>query len=78
MYLIKLQLIMFRRKGQKMWLFEFNFDKCKVLHIELSNIQHSDYTLRNFKLTKSMQEKHLGVLTSDTLLWNDQIESCTS
>ena len=63
---------------EKMWLLEFNLDKCKVLHIELNNNQHLDYTLRNCKLTKSLLEKDMGVLTSDTLLWNDQIESCTS
>ena len=28
----------------KMWLLEFNLDKCKVLHIELNNNQHLDYT----------------------------------
>ena len=63
---------------EKMWLLEFNLDKCKVLHIELNNNQHLDYTLNNCKLIKSVQEKDLGVLTSGTLLWNDQIESCIS
>ena len=59
-------------------LLEFDLDKCKVLHIELNNNQHFDYSLRNCKLTKSVQEKYLVVLTSDTLLWNDQIKSCIS
>ena len=42
------------------------------------NNQRLDYTSNNDKLRKSVQEKDFGVLTSDTLLWNDQIESCLS
>ena len=49
-----------------------------LLHIELNNNQHLDYTLNNCVLKKTVQEKDLGVLTSGTLLWNEQIESCIS
>ena len=63
---------------EKMWLLEFNIDKCKVLHVELNSNQHLDYSLNNCILKKTGQEKDLGVLTSGTLLWNDQIESCIS
>ena len=57
---------------------EFNSDKCKVLHIDLNDNEHLDYVLNGKKLKKTEQEKDLGVLTSGTLLWNDQIESCIS
>ena len=40
--------------------------------------KHLDYVLNDKILKKSEQEKDLGVLTSGTLLWNDQIESCIS
>ena len=33
---------------EKIWLLEFNLDKCKVLHIEMNNNQHLDYTLKKF------------------------------
>ena len=39
---------------------------------------HLDYVLNGKQLKKTEQEKDLGVLTSGTLLWNDQIESCIS
>ena len=60
------------------WLLEFNSEKCKVLHIDLNDNEHLDYVLNGKQLKKTEQEKDLGVLTSGTLLWNDQIESCTS
>ena len=58
---------------ERKWLLEFNSEKCKVLHIDLN-----DYVLNGKQLKKTEQEKDLGVLTSGTLLWNDQIESCIS
>ena len=63
---------------ERKWLLEFNSDKCKVLHVELNDNEHLDYVLNGKKLKKTEQEKDLGVLTSGTLLWNDQIESCIS
>ena len=63
---------------ERKWLLEFNSDKCKVLHIDLNDNEHQDYVLNGKKLKKTEQEKDLGVLTSGTLLWNDQIESCIS
>ena len=58
------------------WLLRFNTDKCKVVHIDLNSNQRTDYTLNGNLLAKSVQEKDLGVLTSGTLLWNDQIDAC--
>ena len=63
---------------ERKWLLEFNTDKCKVLHIEFNDNEHLDYVLNDKILKKTEQEKDLGVLTSGTLLWNDQIESCVS
>ena len=61
-----------------MWLLEFNTKKCKVLHVELNDNNHENYILDDINLGKTVHEKDLGVLTSGTLLWNDQIESCIS
>ena len=58
---------------QRKWLLEFNSEKCKVLHIDLNDNEHLDYVLNGKQLKKTEQEKDLGVLTSGTLLWNDQI-----
>ena len=64
---------------ERKWLLEFNSDiKCKVLHEELNDNEHLDYVFNGKNLKKTEQEKDLGVLTSGTLLWNDQIESCIS
>ena len=46
--------------------------------MEVNDNSHLDYFLNGKKLDKSVQEKDLGVLTSGTLLWNDQIELCIS
>ena len=55
------------------WLLDFNYDKCKVLHTNI-NLNHGfEYMLNGNIIKVSDQEKDLGVLTSDTLLWTDQI-----
>ena len=53
-------------------------DKCKVLHLNFNGNQNLNYLLNGVEMKKSGQEKDLGVLTSRTLLWNDQINSCVS
>ena len=58
------------------WLLRFNTEKCKVVHIDLNSNPQTDYNLNGNLLAKSVQEKDLGVLTSGTLLWNDQIDAC--
>ena len=55
-------------KWEKKWLLEFNID----------GNQNLNYLLNGVEMKKSEQEKDLGVLTSGTLLWNDQINSCVS
>ena len=45
---------------------------------DLNDNEHLDYVLNGKQLKKTEQEKDLGVLTSGTLLLNDQIESCIS
>ena len=61
---------------EQLWLLKFNVDKCKVVHVKHNDNPHHDYFLDGLKLKESEQERDLGVLTSDTLLWNDQIKSC--
>ena len=63
---------------ERNWLLEFNTSKCKVMHLEFNDNEHLEYCLDDKILNKTVQEKDLGVLTSGTLLWNDQIESCVS
>ena len=63
---------------ERKWLLKFNTSKCKVLHLDLNDNEHLDYTLDGSVLKETVQEKDLGVLTSGTLLWNDQIECCVS
>ena len=60
------------------WLLDFNYDKCKVLHTDIIANKCFDYTLNDNYLTISEQEKDLGILTSNTLLWTDQISSSVS
>ena len=63
---------------ESIWLLEFNHDKCKVLHTNIISNPCHEYILDGERIKVSDQEKDLGVLTSDTLLWNDQINSCIS
>ena len=60
------------------WLLDFNYDKCKVLHSDIIANKCFDYTLNDSYLKISEQEKDLGILTSNTLLWTDQISSSVS
>ena len=63
---------------EKKWLLEFNMEKCKVMHIDINSNHNFRYWLNSSLLAESNLEKDLGVLTSDTLLWREQIESCIS
>ena len=63
---------------ERNWLLAFNTSKCKVMHLEFNDNEHLEYSLDDKILNKTVQEKDLGVLTSGTLLWNDQIGSCVS
>ena len=60
------------------WLLDFNYDRCKVSHTDIIANKCFDYTLNDNYLTISEQEKDLGILTSNTLLWTDQISSSVS
>ena len=60
------------------WLLDFNYNKCKVLYTDIIANKCFDYTLNDNYLTISEQEKDLGILTSNTLLWTDQISSSVS
>ena len=60
---------------EQLWLLSFNVDKCKVVHVKHNVNPNHKYYLNGLQLKESDQEKDLGVLTSDTLLWNVQIKS---
>ena len=60
---------------EKLWLLSFNVDKCKVLHVQHNKNPSYDYVLNGLRLSKTDQEKDLGVLTSDSPLWNDQMKA---
>ena len=57
------------------WLLKFNPSKCKVLHINLNNNPNLDYYIDGIKIAQSDQEKDLGVITSNSLLWIEQIKA---
>ena len=48
-----------------------SFESCKAKGFK-------DYVINGKQIKKTEQDKDLGALTSGTLLWNDQIESCLS
>ena len=49
-----------------LWQLHFNDSKCKVLHMENSNPSHC-YTMSNIPLTKTAEEKDLGVIMDNEL-----------
>ena len=55
----------------------FNYEKCKVLHIEHNGNPHND-VFNNIKLETTDKEKDLGILTSTTFKWDEQINACIS
>ncbi len=60
---------------EKIWLLRFNVSKCKVLHIDLNDNPYHEYFLNGTEIDVSEQEKDLGVITSTSLLWNEQIKT---
>ena len=46
-----------------------------MLHLDFNSNQHLSFVLNDTLMKTFKQEKDLGVLTSGTLLWNDQIVS---
>ena len=63
---------------ESIWLLDFKHDKCKVLHTNINSNPYNEYFLDGEILKVCEQEKDLGVLTSDTLLWTDHINSSIS
>ena len=50
----------------QLWQLHFNYSKCKVLHMGNSNPSHC-YTMSNIPLTKTTEEKDLGVIMDNEL-----------
>ena len=67
-------------KWENLWLLKFNPNKCKILHIDYNHNPNMSYTVDGVELqvSENNREKDLGVFTSNSLLWNDQITSSIS
>ena len=54
-----------------------NVGKCKILHIDINDNPGYSYAVDGIELAKceNDQEKDLGVITSTSLLWHDQIKA---
>ena len=65
---------------ENIWLLKFNPAKCKVLHVNVIDNPCRNYYIDGIALgtCESDQEKDLGVITSSSLLWTDQIKSSIS
>ena len=65
---------------EDIWLLKFNPSKCKVLHINVNENPDLSYSIDGTDLDacESDQEKDLGVITSSSLLWTDQIKASIS
>ena len=63
---------------ESIWLLQFNPSKCKVVHIDINNNPKNSYVLNGFNIDVSAHEKDLGVITHNSLLWNEQIRECVS
>ena len=58
------------------WGMQFNVDKCSSLHIGNNNINYS-YKMGDNNITKSNQQKDLGVIIDDKLKFNEQTIEAT-
>ena len=65
---------------ENIWLLKFNPTKCKVLHVNVIDNPSRSYFIDSIELEacNADQEKDLGVITSSSLLWTDQIKSSIS
>ena len=55
------------------WKMEFNVDKCKIMHLGLTNPKHT-YTMGGTNLAVTSEEKDLGVLIDDKLNFRSHIK----
>ena len=58
------------------WLLYFNPSKCKIMHIDYNSNPHNKYEFNGVELGTIEQEKDLGVLTSCTLKWDENMKAC--
>ena len=59
------------------WKMEFNVDKCKIMHLGSTNLKHT-YTMGGTNLAVTSEEKDLGVLIDDKLLFRSHIKGVVS
>ena len=60
---------------QNLWLLNFNPSKCKVLHINKNSNPLNRYYLDEVELKSVNTERDLGVLTSNSFTWNENINN---
>ena len=60
---------------QNLWLLNFNPSKCKVLHINKNSNPLNRYYLDEVELKSVNTELDLGVLTSNSFTWNENINN---
>ena len=60
------------QKWATKWKMAFNVDKCKIMHLGYGNNKH-DYSLGGETLTKSTEEKDLGILIDNDLKFSRHI-----
>ncbi len=63
---------------EQMWLLRFNPQKCKVMHLQHNDNPLNVYSFNDVILETIEEEKDLGVLTSSSLNWTEQIKACIS
>ena len=60
------------------WMLKFNPKKCKVLHVPYNTNPMCNYVFDNTPLDSIESEMDLGVKTSESLFWMDQVKLCIS
>ena len=61
---------------EEMWLLKFNTSKCKVMHLNFNNNNNVSYILDGTVLDPIDEEKDLGLLTTSSLSWKENIYNC--
>ena len=63
---------------EEIWLLKFNFNKCKVMHIDFNGNPMNSYILHETVLNETTTERDLGFLMNNSLKWNCNIKSAIS
>ena len=66
------------QEWESLWLLKFNPTKCKVMHLNYNSNPLNEYSFNGVVLESIEKEKDLGVTTTSSLFWNEQIKACLS